>query len=543
MTYGRTFARGGGLVWYEGAPRVEGFTNPLWTVMMAGLHRVGLAGSGAAFVVMILGLICVLVTAAISGLASRKVFPQLLWAPWVTTCVAALLYPILFWSLSGMEVGFLLTVTLSLMYLSLMLADVAADAGQRRRLLAGCSLLVAVGLATRLDFMVVAFVVCAWLYWASRSDARRVNSATIGATAIITAVILTLARHAYYGDWLPNTYYLKVEGAALASRLERGLITDLKLVPSLVILGIAIAVIWPRVGTASRRGLALLVATGLACVAYSTYVGGDAWEEMPNRYVAPLFVMVAVVVVAALEFLARDVESIKVRYAVIAGALLVLTGVGLAFSGQDWFGDGALGGYFSKRWLIAGLGVLALLVIAIVMAVMRAPRSRTAKLALPVLGMTLLMFTSSGIGYFKWLQDGGYGVQFTQQQVERGIVLGQVTKPGARIAVMVAGAPIYYSDRAGLDLLGKSDRKIAREAPRRTFHPGHNKYDYEYGVLQARPDVITELGFPASESTQGQIDKLYELKCITARGLPTQIWVKRDSAFVTRDSPLLESCG
>jgi hypothetical protein len=26
MSYARTFARGGGLVWYQGAPRVEGFT-------------------------------------------------------------------------------------------------------------------------------------------------------------------------------------------------------------------------------------------------------------------------------------------------------------------------------------------------------------------------------------------------------------------------------------------------------------------------------------------------------------------------------------
>ena len=41
MSYGRTMADGFGLVWFPGAPRVEGITNPLWTFLMADVHRVG----------------------------------------------------------------------------------------------------------------------------------------------------------------------------------------------------------------------------------------------------------------------------------------------------------------------------------------------------------------------------------------------------------------------------------------------------------------------------------------------------------------------
>src|SRR3954471_24705387 len=31
MRYGQTLADGHGFVWYPGAPKVEGYTNPLWT--------------------------------------------------------------------------------------------------------------------------------------------------------------------------------------------------------------------------------------------------------------------------------------------------------------------------------------------------------------------------------------------------------------------------------------------------------------------------------------------------------------------------------
>ena len=36
--FARTFANGGGPVWYEGAPRVEGFSSPLWMLVLALLH-------------------------------------------------------------------------------------------------------------------------------------------------------------------------------------------------------------------------------------------------------------------------------------------------------------------------------------------------------------------------------------------------------------------------------------------------------------------------------------------------------------------------
>ena len=42
MTYARNLAAGNGLVWMAGEPAVEGYTNFLWTVVMALPHLAGL---------------------------------------------------------------------------------------------------------------------------------------------------------------------------------------------------------------------------------------------------------------------------------------------------------------------------------------------------------------------------------------------------------------------------------------------------------------------------------------------------------------------
>ena len=56
-----------------------------------------------------------------------------------------------------------------------------------------------------------------------------------------------------------------------------------------------------------------------------------------------------------------------------------------------------------------------------------------------------------------------------------------------------AGATPYFCDRPFLDLLGKSDRHIARLPPAGPFLPGHNKWDYRYSIGELRPDVVNRI--------------------------------------------------
>jgi hypothetical protein len=78
-----------------------------------------------------------------------------------------------------------------------------------------------------------------------------------------------------------------------------------------------------------------------------------------------------------------------------------------------------------------------------------------------------------------------------EKNAAMGMYFGAFTAPDTRIAVHWAGVPAYFADRTCVDLLGKSDRHIARLVVNR-FHPGHSKWDWDYVLERVKPDVIME---------------------------------------------------
>ncbi|HOZ08517.1 MAG TPA: hypothetical protein PKW75_09545, partial [candidate division Zixibacteria bacterium] len=85
--------------------------------------------------------------------------------------------------------------------------------------------------------------------------------------------------------------------------------------------------------------------------------------------------------------------------------------------------------------------------------------------------------------------------------VRRANLVRELTSENATIAVTWAGAIPYFSGRPTVDLLGKTDRRLAHgsaaERPpfRRwgEFLPGHMKWDYAYSIGVLQPDVIVQL--------------------------------------------------
>jgi hypothetical protein len=72
------------------------------------------------------------------------------------------------------------------------------------------------------------------------------------------------------------------------------------------------------------------------------------------------------------------------------------------------------------------------------------------------------------------------------------------TTPQAKLAVVSAGSIPYFSGRPSIDLLGKNDRFIAHQpnhlpASIADIRPGHMKWDYDYSIGQLKPDVIVQL--------------------------------------------------
>jgi hypothetical protein len=76
-------------------------------------------------------------------------------------------------------------------------------------------------------------------------------------------------------------------------------------------------------------------------------------------------------------------------------------------------------------------------------------------------------------------------------QVRLGLYLRSYTDPATTVAFHWAGTAAYLGERTGIDVLGKSDRHIAKMAVDR-FIPAHSKWDWDYVVGERRPDVFLE---------------------------------------------------
>jgi len=540
MSYARTLAQGKGLVWYPDATKVEGFTNPLWTFIMSTLHWLGLSASLISLVIMLIGLACIFVSSLLAARIARQLQPKSTSAPVIAAFCMSLCYPLIFWSLRGMEVGLLLVVALALVTSSI---DVARDpASKSRGQLTVLLVLAAVGLAIRLDFAVIAISVALWLAWTVPSPQKNRVLIPLGLTVIGSLAAMTIARFWYFGSLVPNTYTLKISGISLVDRLQRGVITDLKLAPVLAIVAVSAIYLWKRFDVKQRQQLVLLVGIAAAVVAYSTYVGGDAWEFMANRYVVPALAVSVILSAVTVSMVFSQSESPRRVPLTIGLGVIVFSGVGLAFSEIVFDGQITFERYFSSTWLVLGFGGLtAFLLFSAIMFTLRSKthRASTAGLAAAALAVT---FAFSGIGAYQWLTSEGFAIRSDQLQTERGLAIKDLTAANARIAVSYAGAPIYYSERGGIDLLGKSDSTIAKRPPKGDFYPGHNKWDYPYSISTQLPDVVTEIVRPGDRDFMRLFNAKYSCKEIVSKDSYTGIFVLKTSKDIRKGLPASANC-
>ena len=469
MRYARNLASGDGLVWNPGEVPVEGFTNPLWTLWMALLHLTGVPEAKVGLLVALTSAALLLVQLALVRRVAHETAESSPAAADAAVILVALFYPMAFWSLRGMEVGALSCAVVGATLLALRLREEWTP----RRALALAALLGAIPLI-RMDGALPAAIVAAFAAGWAAPGRRRRAALVLGGAIVASLALQTAARLAYYGDALPNTYYLKMTGVPLAERLAQGLFVlrqDVlhELWPLLLLAALA----GPR---SARHPRTLLIVLALGQLAYSVWVGGDAWEWMrhANRYVT-----------------------------VAAPALAVLAALGIPELHRV------------LRALVAGL--LGRPRVAV-------PAATATGVRLTALALALLV---SGRPLADWIETGGAHVADDARRVEAGLRVRDATSPDAVIAVVWAGTLPYYAQRGAVDLLGKNDRAIARLPAREPWWPGHGKWDIRHSIGGQRPDVVLELW----RWSPADFAYLAALGYERPGGGP---WVRRDSRAVDR---------
>ncbi len=432
MRYAQHLAAGAGLVWNVGEKPVEGFTNPAWMLLMALLHVLGIAPAKISAAVMGIAAVLLLLDVAVLHRIAERLKPGAGYAPLLTAGMAAFYFPLVFWSLRGMEVGALCLLISLAMLLAFRLRQAAT--WQTSGLL---GLVFLTAILVRMDAALQIAVLAVYLLSLRSVPAGKRLLPILVALLAIAGILLF--QKAYFGDFLPNTYYQKVVGAALADRVKNGLLAfnDYATRDTLILVMVAAAgLILYR--DLRRREMLVLAALFLVQCAYSISVGGDYAEpevDAANRFITQGMPALFLLFGLALDWLISDLAS-----------------------GQRWRAGERPG---MRAAVSVGVAAAALIVI-------------------------------SGQPWVNWAIDNAPMLKSDIRRVRIGLAIAANTAPGVTIAVHAAGQIPYYSGRRTIDLLGLNDPVIAKGPVTGPFYPGHDKWNYNYSILQLKPDLIAD---------------------------------------------------
>jgi arabinofuranosyltransferase len=283
--YARNLAEGRGLVWNTGQ-RVEGYTDFLWVVTLAGAIAAGL---DAELTSKLLGLAAGAGTLALVVRAAPRPTsrPELVWLAPVLLAVSP---PFAAWATGGLETAlFALLVTATVL--------VALPAAEGGALSPGSGLLAAGAALTRPEGTGVALLVAGLLAALRRVRARELVRFGLVFLALFAPYFVW--RWSYYGDLLPNTFYAKVGWSG--AQLVRGLrYVDGYLRET------GYWILMPCLGLLFSRQRARAILLGGAALGYTAYVVGVGGDGLPMyRFLVPVlplwFLLVADGAEAALD--------------------------------------------------------------------------------------------------------------------------------------------------------------------------------------------------------------------------------------------------
>jgi hypothetical protein len=491
MRYARNLANGYGLVWNPGGDRIEGYTNPLWVLYMSGIHLLPLAPSQTSLFVQ--------VTAALLLAANLWFVHQIALSISGSTRVSlgavvltALYLPINNWSLQGMEVSALVLIMSVCLYRAIRCVDEGV---------VDVTLYLLLGLSTFIRPDMVVPLGGLTLFLAAADRRNRWRHLIWGLAALVSfSVAQTLFRLWYFGDILPNTYYLKLTGYPVTLRITEGGYALLQFIWKF---NVCLFVLPFVLALRGDRRIWLLLWSLIGQLMYSVYVGGDAWEYWggSNRYIS----------------IAMPGFFVLLSYGLFVVGRLLL-GV--------WRADGPHARVASSA---AERFVFPALILGAVMSVN--------SIYGPAALAELLLIKPP-------LQSGDQGSNHLE--VEQALMLRKITTPKATVTVARAGTVPYFSDLPSIDLLGKTDARIARGPARRfetglrrfiEFRPGHMKFDYPYSIGQLKPDVIFQ-PWEHLDEVRPEVQKHYRGVRLHGRC----VYLRKDSANVLWETLNAEPC-
>jgi hypothetical protein len=519
MRYAWNASHGLGLVWNPGE-RVEGYTNLLMVALMY-LWTSLFDKSSAVLAVQVSGIPMLLGIAGLSmlhwnELAKGNEVEHRNGLAVIAFLAPLAYYPLVYWTLMGMETGLLTVLLLAGSLLSMTYMRTKNSSA-----LTSAALAFSLAYLARPDSAPVAVMVLLFAAAFSAGGDRRRLSAALRALAVfmIFPILQTLFRVFYYGSWVPLTYTLKATGMPMAARLQNGLGFTL---PFLGEARWAFLVAGAGAALGISRRKALLMLPPLILTAYQIAIGGDAWPYW--RLVAPGIPYLTLLTLTGVDWASARLGPIALGYATRIRAVVTkrylstrsgtlrlpplallvgLAGAGLVLAGvfADYIRPGSPGFGLSQLYLVVGGSLLSLTAIA----ARRVPGAHLAAFCTTVL---LLLSLNGPFLREAFFLDLPYKADANRSHVNVALSINQFTTEGASVGVIQAGIIPYYTSRYAVDFLGKNDPYIAGLPADlsgsvgwsgMTSVPGHNKYDLEYSIHQRLPTYVEDFSWGAQD--------------------------------------------
>ena len=435
MRYAQHLAHGFGMVWNTGETPVQGFTNLGWVLYMSLMHLLPISNAKISLTIMFTSIFILIFTALIIYQLTKTLTSKHNKSALISGLLTLFYFPLVFWSLRGMEVGL---ITL-LIYTSVLIAyQLTSKSNYKTAFLLG--ILISSAILVRFDSLNQVGLIIIYLFYSGIKVNKHYIYFVPAFCLSISLGALLIFQYNYFGDIFPNTYYLKVEGVTSYDRISLGILTffdyAVREFSPLLFIVLGGVVYYKKL---QNKNTFLLLGLFLIQLVYSIYVGGDYAEpynrpqvDAANRYITQgmpaLFILFSLVMVQLID----DLLTIKYRKD---------TQVSIALA------------------LIIGVATL---------------------------------FIISSEPWVKWYENNAPLLKYDIWRTELGLHIKENTDKSATIAVHAAGQIPYYSERRTIDLLGKSDVYIAKLPPATKFRPGHNKWNYQYSIVKLQPDLVAD---------------------------------------------------
>lgn len=423
----------------------QGYTAPLWILIMSFFHLLKISDQYTSLLVSLLGSFLHISFIYLIYFSGKEFFKSGEINK-LNTLFAGLFFPVFYWSNRGMELSLQIFILYSLIFLIIRIQSKLIF-----RDLIKIFFLVLISIFTRFDSLIIVLISLAFLtinYIQNNNENKKwVKVIFIVCIPIISVLALLLIQKWLHGDYLPNTYHLKVGGFNVFERASHGLkalVMYAKVPLILTATSFLYVGLFCRNRINIKRNHIFLISIFLGQLAYSIYAGGDyADSHLPSMS----------------RFFAIGYPAIFLFLNNYWGELTLLSKRKLFLRNKK---------YILNTSIIKAFKYLMWIAFAI------------------IFNLTPL----KALYYSKQLPFGNED----KLRAILGLNIDKKIYSRCRLAGHGVGNTAYFAKSHYInDLLGKSDKYIANKVPNIEFSPGHSKWDYEYSINKQKTDIVFDV--------------------------------------------------